>query len=484
VIVCTKCGFQNSDDTSFCGSCGSFLEWTGEKVGAAGAHAGSGGDAGTGANSPTSTPTADGAAPDGTSTRGSTPLANRIARAQQTTPATPTPAATPWMPAGKVESTRPQAGRQVPPTPSVAPAAPVARAVPPGGPVGAAPWMNGPVPATTPPTAPAAGPAAAPSTEPAAVVPKAAPPESVKPWAVPPEPAQPDAVQPGAVRPDAVKPGVFRPAVAQETAAELEPTPLPGQIVCGECRMINDAARRFCKRCGALLTAQEAPAPPLPWWRRLFRRRKSGAVAAGTRPRSFRDQAAESAGGGRSIGRLVVIVLGVAIVASVVAYAVVPSVHDGVDRVANQVRIALRPNYVPVNTAGEATGPAVSGHPASMAFDGYANTYWSAPAGADKPTLTAHFSPPANIAKVLITPGAYGDFEGQPRPRQVKLTFKDAAGKVVYSNTFDLTDSKDFETLDVSASGASTFELTVLTDYQSVKGGEVSIIEVEFRDRQ
>ena len=32
VIVCSKCGFQNTSSDSFCGSCGSFLEWTGSKV--------------------------------------------------------------------------------------------------------------------------------------------------------------------------------------------------------------------------------------------------------------------------------------------------------------------------------------------------------------------------------------------------------------------------------------------------------------------
>jgi hypothetical protein len=32
VIVCTKCGNQESDGVDFCGACGSFLEWTGEKV--------------------------------------------------------------------------------------------------------------------------------------------------------------------------------------------------------------------------------------------------------------------------------------------------------------------------------------------------------------------------------------------------------------------------------------------------------------------
>ena len=32
MIVCRKCGYQNDDADGFCGSCGSFLEWTGEKV--------------------------------------------------------------------------------------------------------------------------------------------------------------------------------------------------------------------------------------------------------------------------------------------------------------------------------------------------------------------------------------------------------------------------------------------------------------------
>ena len=32
MIVCTKCGLQNDPSDSFCGSCGSFLEWTGTRV--------------------------------------------------------------------------------------------------------------------------------------------------------------------------------------------------------------------------------------------------------------------------------------------------------------------------------------------------------------------------------------------------------------------------------------------------------------------
>ena len=32
MIVCKSCGFRNNGADSFCGSCGAFLEWTGEKV--------------------------------------------------------------------------------------------------------------------------------------------------------------------------------------------------------------------------------------------------------------------------------------------------------------------------------------------------------------------------------------------------------------------------------------------------------------------
>ena len=34
MIVCSRCGFQNEDSDTFCGSCASFLEWEGQKVAA------------------------------------------------------------------------------------------------------------------------------------------------------------------------------------------------------------------------------------------------------------------------------------------------------------------------------------------------------------------------------------------------------------------------------------------------------------------
>jgi hypothetical protein len=32
MIVCKTCGYRNAGADSFCGSCGGFLEWTGERV--------------------------------------------------------------------------------------------------------------------------------------------------------------------------------------------------------------------------------------------------------------------------------------------------------------------------------------------------------------------------------------------------------------------------------------------------------------------
>jgi uncharacterized membrane protein YvbJ len=32
MIVCKKCGAYNKETDAFCGSCGGFLEWTGEKM--------------------------------------------------------------------------------------------------------------------------------------------------------------------------------------------------------------------------------------------------------------------------------------------------------------------------------------------------------------------------------------------------------------------------------------------------------------------
>jgi hypothetical protein len=193
---------------------------------------------------------------------------------------------------------------------------------------------------------------------------------------------------------------------------------------------------------------------------------------------------ARGGGAGSALKNIVSLGLIAVIAAAVTGYVVVPGFHDSVNGLIDQARMLVAPTYVPVNTAGAASGDGIPGHPAQAAFDGFSNTFWAAPPGASQPTIVAHFSPAAGIAKVLVTSGDPADYQAQPRPRSVRLDFRDATGATVFTKDYDLQDVKDPQTLDVSATGATEVRITVLSVYASIKGTSVSITEVEFRARQ
>ena len=257
--------------------------------------------------------------------------------------------------------------------------------------------------------------------------------------------------------------------------------------MCGNCGAGNDPSRKFCRRCGTGLEA--APiVKRLPWWRRLFGggQKPKAAVPAGERPANMRKDASAAKGGGKgsAVKNVISLALVALIAAGVTGYVVVPGVHDAVNGAVNQIRMTVAPTYVPVNTAGQASGAGISGHPAQAAFDGFNNTFWAAPAGASQPAIVAHFAPAADLAKVLITSGDATDYQAQPRPRTIRIAFLDASGATVFTKDYDLQDVKDPQTLDVAATGAASVRITVLSVYQSIKGTSVSITEVEFRARQ
>jgi hypothetical protein len=298
----------------------------------------------------------------------------------------------------------------------------------------------------------------------------------------------PPVEQPASRQPIAVRPGPEHARPAARPGPAETPPANPGDLICGNCRIGNDPTRRFCRRCGqSLAEAVVAVAPKVPWYRRIFRRRRTTA-AAGERPKSMRT---DGRGGRRgfSVGRLLTVVIQVVVVAAlvgaVVGYAVVPDWRDGVNSFISSIRQTIAPNLVPVHTAGQATGPGIKGHPAQLAFDGFSNTYWAAPVtGGATPTISASFSPSTDVAKVLITSGAVPDFEGSPRPHDITVELLDASGAVVASRDLELKDVKDPQSFDVSAKGAATFRLTVKSVYASSGGTNVAITEVEFREAQ
>ncbi|MGD0862268.1 MAG: zinc-ribbon domain-containing protein [Candidatus Limnocylindrales bacterium] len=477
MIICTKCGFQNSDDAGFCGSCGSFLEWTGEKV------------------QPQTAPPPE---PEPTETepeRGGLLVQARRALGLEEKPGGEAAGAT----GGRAEgaaldaATGPNAGvvagssaavspPSVAPTPVVVSTRRVAPAVEfdtidtsATATVEAAPSV--PAPTGAAPEIPAAG------AQPAAVQPAAVQPAAVRPAAVRPAAGQPEAAQPAAAQPGALKPGMARPRPTPAPVAPLEEGPRPGELVCGSCGTGNEPTRRFCHRCGAYLAVVPV-ARRVPWWRSLFTRRAT-AMPAGARPLSVQRQAAQAAGGGGgTLRKLLAVILIGAIVVGAAGFVLVPGVRDAVEGAVNQVRVAVAPNYVPVHVAGQATGPSIAGHGPNLAFDSFSNTYWAAPASESQPWISATFSPPADIAKVLITSGDPDNFEAQPRPHTIRLDFMNAKGAVVFTRQFDLQDAKDFQTLDVDARGAASIKLTVLSVYQSTAGQNVSVADIEFRSRQ
>jgi len=501
VIVCTKCGFRNADSESFCSSCGSFLEWTGERVEAPAPPPR--------AEEPTSRGTAPppgglidrarellGQGPAGEQDSGASIADRERGGAREETPVTvesggasavppttlgPIPRADVPPPMGE---TAPQG--DVPSATSAPPrnADAIAEVATPGvGGEATAEPAPGPTDGVT---TERAGRASAPTAQPPAVQPSAtrpspapAPSEAI-PTAPGPRVAR-ELGQPGLVKPAAPKP---RPAVGVEPTEEA---PGPGDVICPDCGRGNVAGRRFCRRCGAsLVAAPSAQSRREPWWRRMFRRQREP-VAAGTRPTSVQRHAADAATGGRGIGSrvarvLVIVVLGVA-VGCVLGYLVIPGFREVIDDAVKQVTMAISPSIVDVRPSVElARGEVLPAHPAHNAFDGDRDSYWAAIPGAASPSITAAFASPVAVAKVLVSSGTPARVDTQPRPNSIQIDFLDVQDTSVFTRKYDLLDTRKEQVLDVEVSNSSAFRITVLTVHGSPTGS-VAITEIAFQGR-
>ena len=303
----------------------------------------------------------------------------------------------------------------------------------------------------------------------------------------PPSPAPPvPPDQPAARRPEAVKPGPERPHPGPRPAQEATPAPNPGDLVCGNCAMGNDPARKFCRRCGqSLATATLAATDRVPWYRRIFGGGKPRTkVAAGERPKSMRTDG--KTGGGIKVGRLlsagIQVVLIAGIIGIVAGYALVPNWQKAVNGFIGSVKEMISPSADQVYTSGPTSGLGSKEHPARFAFDRTLG-FWAAPfADGSPPTIQGSFTPPASVAKILVTSGAAGDqYKAFARPRDVTLEFLDAAGTVIVSKSYELKDQAEPQPFDVGAKGATLVRLTVRSVFPAEKANApVAISEVEF----
>ncbi|MGQ0519571.1 MAG: NADase-type glycan-binding domain-containing protein [Actinomycetota bacterium] len=302
-------------------------------------------------------------------------------------------------------------------------------------------------------------------------------------------PTPPSPPAPAAVRPTEQR---QRPAPRQPAAPA--PVVKPGDLICGQCGEGNDPARNFCRRCGHTLAT--ALVARVPWYRRVFSRRKK-AVPAGARPgRAGGAVAATTGGRGRRgavrdakmAGRkaksvynkfrrvaALLVILGVGL-------AFLGPFREPANRAYQSVRRVIKPEFEPVRPVAAVASSSAPGRDPTAVIDGIKNTFWAegAPGPGDRQTLTVTFSEPTDLDKFGIIPGASenpAQFVAQPRPRTLHLVFD---GTTPSAKDVAVKDSAKFQSFDLKAKGVTSVLVEIVSVHASTGGEDCAITELEF----
>ncbi|MCW2504696.1 MAG: hypothetical protein JWO79_2980 [Actinomycetia bacterium] len=472
MIVCAKCGNANSQSDEFCGSCGAFLEWHGERLGP----------------DPVPEPTPEPvAAPE---------KFGFIDRVKYVVGMEEGPAAPVIQTAGLAGS---------PLTSAVSAPPPVIGAVAPpvSGPAGYGTPQVGPYPVTSPldaplpPQAPTYGRASVPM----------APLGSVGLPPAPPPLAQP-VVTPPVVNPDPSLGGRLpgqeyeRPTAHRPDAADLG----PADLYCGTCGAGNLTGRRFCRRCGTSLA--DAVVVKRSWWQRMFGRKRRS-LGAGERPDKWKklsvpsaDSGSGSAAGSGSgsgsgskkkwrmpklpsrlpIGKFapILIVLGLLGMGLGPARAKVTLWAFGA---VNQAKQLVHPDYQPLTPASATASDAAPGHPALHAVDKVLNTYWAegrAGTGTGA-SLTVTFDGSQTVKQLSIRNGAEGkDFAAQPRLKDIEISLFDKDRTRVGKQEITVADNDTQQNFDLSADDVASATVKIVSVYPGQRGQAASVREITF----
>jgi hypothetical protein len=457
VIVCKQCGHHNEDSDTFCGSCGKFLEWTGERVAVA-------------------QPEPEPPAPEPEPEPARLGLIDRVKQAvgleespvQSAAPAHPESAPAPGTasaPAPVSAAPPPPASGAPTPAPRVVWSVPVTSATP------AAPSATpaAPVPATTPAPEPVlAGVGAPAATAPA------------------PPPVAP-VEEPISRRPISVAPAVARPRTAPRVL-EAPTRRHPGDLICGQCGEGNDPVRHFCRRCGNSL--DEALTVRLPWYRRFFNR----VFGIRTREAGWRPRRVGPPNVIGVVWRIIRLAILAVIAVGLLAFLLVPSFHttvvDRVTAAVTAIRKAVHPNYDPVTPISATASSAIANHPPMLAIDRYSNTYWAALASDHAPVLVIHFSGTQDLNEIGFRSGASGSapadaFLTQPRPHVVHLVFSNGYATDTTLKDQDATQPQFYPIEDGKATKVTFVEIHVMSIYAPAGASvsSVAITEVEFKTK-
>ena len=480
MIVCTGCGNANETRDEFCGSCGAYLEWHGERVGNEPA--------------PVAAPPVILPAPEKPGlidrVRYVVGLDDDLAgnRPPGTIPTAGLPSNGLTPPGLAVPLTGPPlTGPQGPPLPGP----PLTGAPPVGGPwvaSASAPAPAPPAPSWPQPTPLSPGPTPGPASWPQQ--------PGLSSWPSPaPTPLLPAPVSPAV---EARAPGIEyeRPNAQRPDAVDLG----PADLYCGACGAGNADGRQFCRRCGVSLADAVRPARP-PWWRRLFGGRAKekapkGGLAAGQRPDNWTKlsipETEEQPSGTkrrwrfRLPQRIVLSRFALPLIAlSVLGMGLGPMRVKATEFIFDGYHSAKRkiaPEFVHVTPKSATATDAAKDHPASAAIDRNTTSYWSdgrAGSGVGA-VLTITFDRPTDLVKVGFDNGAAGkEFPFQPRLRVVEVTYLHE-GKEVNRKELTLGDKPEFQTFNLLGRKVDSATVRIVSVYAGQRGSAASLAEIAF----
>jgi hypothetical protein len=421
MMVCTQCGFQNETEDAFCGSCGAFLEWAGEKV--------------------------ETAPPPPKLTEPGTETASE--------PEPPTAMTAGETPESEVDLRTGDEVAEEPADASVRSAALV----------------------TDSPALARTGAPAATGRPPTQASPPQAPPAQPPGGGSGPVARRPDAVKPATprARPVPAKPPPRRDVRPGDLiCSQCEEGNDPDRRFCRRCGNSLLEAKE---------AVEVVAPPPVPWWKRPFVREQPKVAAAGERPmrrggigapRTMRTRMSQAR---RAIALLAVLGLAVGFAGPW------RSKVSGLFRGARESVAPKLSPITPVDAGASSSLPGHPPTMAiDRTFGG--DNYWAEGAEGDgeKERLILTFDPPIHLGQVGFRLGAsstQAEFVAQPRPREVRLHFSDGSTK-----DLKLKDTADFQPHAVNAKNTGKLEIEILEVFKATQGGSnCAIADIEFFQR-
>lgn len=258
----------------------------------------------------------------------------------------------------------------------------------------------------------------------------------------------------------------------------------PGDLVCGECGEGNVETRKFCSRCGNSLAL--AVKVKTPWWRKLLPRTGAKVRKSGDRPKR-RGRAGKSKTGlaVSATFKAVRRIIAIALLVGGIVYGVFAPFRGWVNQQAasakHSVEAMIFPQYEPVRPTknGVSCPVQVPENPCGLVADLGNNTHWATPIDGREPVVELKLDRSVHIARIIVTNGAKDDFQGTHRAKKLHLVY--STGKTADVN---LIDNPDPNTYDIdNGEGASSVEIHVVEVFQSVKGTNLAITEIELFEK-